>query len=49
MIGGFVIQRETINKCCSTSSKGKECQILKQKLLFVLRATAIGYGCKGPT
>jgi len=49
VIGRFVIQGETISKCCSTSSKGKECQILKQKLLlFVLRVTAIRHGCKGP-
>ena len=30
VIGSFVIQRETIGKCCSTSNRSKECQILKQ-------------------
>jgi hypothetical protein len=42
VVGGFVVQGETISKCCGTSSQGKECQILKEKLLlFELRATAI--------
>ena len=42
----FVIQRETIGKCCSTSSKIKECKILKQKmLLFILWATAVWHEC----
>ena len=38
--------REAIGKCCSTSSKSKECQILKQQLLlFMSRATAVWLGC----
>ena len=36
VIGSFIVERETISKCCSTSSKSEECKILKKLLLFVL-------------